>query len=306
MISSPYAVFTDLDGTPLEGGYIYVGNPGFDPELYPYSLTWVGGGAAAQPVRTIGGYPSQAGSPGRLNDPSSYSIRVRNKNGEVVFTSLNETGASATYLKLIGGTVYGEILSTVNPSSASALTRRSWIEANFLPLAGGTMSGPISYATLPSLAAHLVNKQYADSLVPPGAFMYMAFTGTIPTGWLLCNGAAVSRTTYATLFAAIGTAWGTGDGVSTFNLPEGRGEFMRGFDNGRGIDSGRVFGVSQAEMIGPHTHPMNGFGITLSAGSTGTICDNPGGAGTFTKNTSNNSGTENRPRNITGNLLIKF
>lgn len=302
MISSPYAVFTDLDGTPLEGGYIYVGNPGFDPELYPYSLTWVGGGAAAQPVRTIGGYPSQAGSPGRLNDPSSYSIRVRNKNGEVVFTSLNETGASATYLKLIGGTVYGEILSTVNPSSASALTRRSWIEANFLPLAGGTMSGPISYATLPSLAAHLVNKQYADSLVPPGAFMYMAFTGTIPTGWLLCNGAAVSRTTYATLFAAIGTAWGAGDGVSTFNLPEGRGEFMRGFDNGRGIDSGRVFGVSQAEMIGPHTHPGVPLMMTDTDRGTGSSTFNIDAFGS----TATNSGTENRPRNITGNLLIKF
>lgn len=306
MISSPYAVFTDLDGTPLEAGYIYIGTAGFDPELYPLSVTWVGGGSAAQPIRTIGGYPSQAGSPGRINDPLTYSIRVRNKNGEVVFTSLNETGASSQFLPLAGGTVVGQVRSTVDPTFSNSFTRRSWIEANFLPLAGGTVSGPISYAPLPSLAAHLVNKQYADSLVPPGAFMYMAFTGTIPTGWLLCNGAAVSRTTYATLFAAIGTAWGTGDGVSTFNLPEGRGEFMRGFDNGRGIDSGRVFGVSQAEMVGPHFHPIAGFGCSLTAGGTATASDNPPGGSPATKNTSNNSGTENRPRNITGNLLIKF
>ena len=55
-----------------------------------------------------------------------------------------------------------------------------------------------------------------------------------PAGWLECNGSAVSRTTYAALFAAIGTEYGVGDGTTTFNLPDLRGEFMRGWDNGRG------------------------------------------------------------------------
>lgn len=67
-----------------------------------------------------------------------------------------------------------------------------------------------------------------------------------PAGWLSCNGAAVSRTAYAQLFDAIGTIYGEGDGSSTFNLPDMRGEFLRGLDEGRGVDVGRVIGSYQA------------------------------------------------------------
>ncbi|WP_082049803.1 phage tail protein [Thalassospira sp. HJ] len=70
-----------------------------------------------------------------------------------------------------------------------------------------------------------------------------------PTGWLVCDGSAVSRTDYADLFATIGTLWGHGDQVSTFNLPDLRGEFVRGFDDGRGVDDGRVFGSWQKPSI---------------------------------------------------------
>jgi len=57
-----------------------------------------------------------------------------------------------------------------------------------------------------------------------------------PTGWLKCNGAAISRTDYEDLFDSIGTTYGTGDGSTTFNLPDLRGEFVRCLDDGRGID----------------------------------------------------------------------
>lgn len=57
----------------------------------------------------------------------------------------------------------------------------------------------------------------------------IAFAGkSVPDGWLLCNGALVSRTTYAKLFAAIGTAWGAGDGRTTFKLPDADGRVMQG------------------------------------------------------------------------------
>lgn len=68
---------------------------------------------------------------------------------------------------------------------------------------------------------------------------------TAPEGWLVCDGSAISRTDYADLFATIGTVWGAGDEISTFNLPDLRGEFVRGFDDGRGVDAGRVFGSAQ-------------------------------------------------------------
>ncbi|MDO4693034.1 MAG: phage tail protein [Eikenella sp.] len=83
---------------------------------------------------------------------------------------------------------------------------------------------------------------------PPGTVMYFA-GATAPAGWLKANGAAVSRTTYAPLFAAIGTRYGTGNGSTTFNLPDLRGEFVRGWDDGRSVDRGRAIGSTQGDAI---------------------------------------------------------
>ncbi len=85
----------------------------------------------------------------------------------------------------------------------------------------------------------------APSLVPPGTVQFYA-ANTAPAGWVKANGAALSRTTYAALFAAIGTTFGAGDGSTTFNLPDMRGEFPRGWDDGRGVDTGRAIGTAQA------------------------------------------------------------
>lgn len=94
-------------------------------------------------------------------------------------------------------------------------------------------------------------------------------TAAPPQGWLKCNGALVSRAQYAALFAAIGTRFGAGDGSTTFALPDLRGEFIRGWDDGRGVDSGRVLGAGQvgqnashihtatASNVGAHTHTLS-------------------------------------------------
>lgn len=79
-------------------------------------------------------------------------------------------------------------------------------------------------------------------------------TTTAPAGWLKANGAAVSRTAYAALFARIGTTFGAGDGSTTFNLPDMRGEFVRALDDGRGVDAGRSLGAYQAGQNASHTH----------------------------------------------------
>ena len=70
-----------------------------------------------------------------------------------------------------------------------------------------------------------------------------AFAGpasTVPNGWLLAAGQAISRTTYANLFAALGTSYGTGNGTTTFNLPDLRGRIPVGLDNMGGSDAGRL------------------------------------------------------------------
>ena len=87
-----------------------------------------------------------------------------------------------------------------------------------------------------------------ENFCPSG--MVMIFAGDFASaGWLKANGAAVSRTVYAKLFAAIGTRYGAGDGHSTFNLPDLRGEFLRFWDDGRGVDAGRVLGSWQGDAI---------------------------------------------------------
>ena len=95
--------------------------------------------------------------------------------------------------------------------------------------------------------------------VPAGSVFTFA-TSTPPSGYLECNGAAVSRSTYASLFASISTTWGTGDGSSTFNLPDLRGQFIRGWDNSAGVDSGRSFASSQTDQNKLHNHSITDSG----------------------------------------------
>jgi microcystin-dependent protein len=124
---------------------------------------------------------------------------------------------------------------------------------------------------------------------------------TAPSGWLKANGATVSRTTYAALFTAIGTTFGAGDGSTTFLLPDLRGEFARGWDDGRGIDSGRAFGSAQADEFKSHTHTATRPLSTAAAGS-GAFGSTVDTAGT----TGSTGGSETRPRNIALLACIKF
>lgn len=141
----------------------------------------------------------------------------------------------------------------------------------------------------------------ASQLAPAG---HMAFSAraTAPVGWLVANGAAVSRTTYATLFAAIGTVYGAGDGSTTFNLPDGRGVFWRGLDSGRGLDAGRALGTYQADEFKAHTHELRGTNDGWNAGRP--AMSDRGWQSSY--NTEPAGGSETRPKNIALLPLIKY
>lgn len=138
------------------------------------------------------------------------------------------------------------------------------------------------------------------SVVDPGMIGYTAEQNP-PTGWLERNGAAISRTAYAALFAKIGTTFGAGDGSTTFNLPDARGTFDRGWDHGRGFDPGRVFGSYQADMFASHTHPMR---ASSNNGSAGYYL--PQGYSYWGANTEPAGGTETRPKNGAYLPIIKY
>ncbi|MBB5074434.1 hypothetical protein HNQ69_001576 [Bartonella callosciuri] len=88
----------------------------------------------------------------------------------------------------------------------------------------------------------------------PSGFIGSFAMQALPSGWLLCDGSAYSRRSYSDLFAAIGTTWGNGDGVTTFNIPDLRGMFLRGFDGGGTVDPGRAFASVQQDFIQSHRH----------------------------------------------------
>jgi len=156
--------------------------------------------------------------------------------------------------------------------------------------------------------------------VPAGCVLPFP-TSTVPTGWLQCNGANVSRSTYATLFAVLGTAYGSGDGSSTFGLPDLRGEFIRGWDHSRGIDSGRAIATAQGGQNESHTHTVTDPGHSHAYVDQQNIQEGyrpwkagDNDCGERSKNTNSNTtgislaaqgGTEARPRNIAMMYVIK-
>jgi len=136
-----------------------------------------------------------------------------------------------------------------------------------------------------------------------GAISAFAFT-SVPTGWLECDGSTVSRTTYADLFAAIGDTFGAGDGSTTFAIPDLRGEFLRGWDNGRGVDAGRAFGSAQGDAFKSHNHTIERFSNVAGGASPSVASANSGQSST--QSTLNSGGDETRPRNIAMMYCIKF
>lgn len=146
----------------------------------------------------------------------------------------------------------------------------------------------------------------AASGIKAGTVAHFAASAA-PAGWLKCNGATLSRATYAALWNALnpanGGAGGVGDGATTFTIPDMRGEFVRGFDDGRGVDSGRGIGTAQADAFKSHNH-----GVIASSGAGGGIQSVNGAAGGYSPDyvTALNGGSETRPRNVALLACIKF
>jgi len=164
---------------------------------------------------------------------------------------------------------------------------------------GGASDEPVFNSSITGMVAH-----FAMASAPPG--------------WLIADGRAVSRSTYAKLFSRISTLYGSGNGSTTFNLPDLRGEFIRGVDNGRGVDPARHFGSPQSYAIenitgyfgGDDRHaqnPISGcFYSVMGGGGEGA----DGGGGTarvyFDASRVVNTASETRPRNIALLPCIKY
>lgn len=229
----------------------------------------------------------------------------------------------ATRLTLGQSFAAGTTLILVQNEPAGSATRPLAQSKNL----GDVLDKPAARANL-----GVYSQAETDERTPVSAVMYFP-RATAPSGWMKANGAAISRTAYAALFAVIGTTFGDGDGFNTFNLPDLRGEFIRGFDDGRGADQGRALNTAQAGQNQTHGHAArtsasgdhqhdSAWGESSGApygvarynakGSASTDNDNQSyltssaGRHEHAVTVDNSGGNESRPRNIALLACIKY
>ncbi len=146
-----------------------------------------------------------------------------------------------------------------------------WMKIEILE---GTNYREVSYAQLPSSPYSEVAYN-ANLTFPPG--IIIPFAGpveNIPEGWLLCDGSAISRSEHANLYRAIGVCWGTGDGSTTFNIPDLRGMFLRGVSGDSGNDpdaESRIVLTDKGGNTGNNVGSYQGDAIRNITGSCGTF-----------------------------------
>lgn len=207
-----------------------------------------------------------------------------------------------------------------------------WMKIEILE---GSNYREVSYAQLPSSPYSEVAHN-ATLTFPAG--MIVPFAGpaeNIPEGWLLCDGAAISRSEYANLYKAISVCWGTGDGATTFNLPDLRGMFLRGVSGESGNDpdagnrvvltdnggnTGNNVGSYQGDAIRNITGSFytssvwpsenKGFvGIEIvgaGGGQSGSGWDSRSATFTFDASRIVPVGNDNRPKNVYVTYIIKY
>lgn len=251
----------------------------------------------------------------------------------VVYNAIQSTYVFQSATGIAGNLDAGSLsLRDTSPDSNFAVTLQApvGLGANYaitLPLT------PVSDAPLIMNSAGIITADVSlrGAFCPTGAIFPFAGV-SVPTGWLYCDGSTVSRTTYANLYSIIGNAFGSGNGTTTFNIPDFRGQFMRGVDNGAGRDpdastrtamnaggnTGDNVGSLEGSLFGSHAHSLNdpGHFHTLQLGdSAASVNPAKGGVASFTGHTdvavtgitvNAAGGNETRPINANVNYIIKI
>jgi microcystin-dependent protein len=212
------------------------------------------------------------------------------------------------------------------PPRAKRWALRLGIPLAILGVAGIALAVPSlkQWKTGDTLTADDLNNSFQAVSVPPGTIVAWGGASdapSIPVGWLLCDGSAVGRTgTYANLFTAISISFGGGDGVTTFNVPDLRGRFLRGLNLGAGRDpdvatravsnpggnAGDKVGSLQDDQFRAHHHSLKEFG-TFNVGTPfDTVVVGNGGLTQDTGGVIDTGGNETRPVNVAVNYIIKL
>jgi microcystin-dependent protein len=245
---------------------------------------------------------------------TSFGSATKRHHVWIKFTGILTLTHHATNLILPGAqnivTAAGDMAELVRISGSSwqciAYHRASGLSVNKASQAQAEAGTDDATVMTPLKVAQAIAFQAGTA--PTGAVLAFA-RQTPPSGWAECAGQLLVKTAYPNLFAAIGEAFNVGGEAATdFRLPDLRGEFIRGWDNGRGVDSGRTMGTTQDESIGPHSHPYkisNANNQEGDANVNGSFMVDINAPTNATVAILNNTGSENRPRNVALLYCIK-
>ena len=175
-IDPPFPVFTGTDGQPLENGFIWIGVAGLDPTLSPVAVYWDAAltQPAAQPVRTLNGYPANVGTPARLYvNANDYSILVRDKKGQLVDSSANATSRYSGAILVFKQSATGAITRTVQSKLSDVLSVK-----DFGAVGDGTTDDT---AAIQAAINSMTNNQSLYFPATPGAFYKTTAALLIPT-----------------------------------------------------------------------------------------------------------------------------
>ncbi len=170
------------------------------------------------------------------------------RNSSGIYTA--PAGTYAVSGAVISASAYDAFLSDL----ATEVTNSLNVQGTAPMLAALNMGGfKIINGATPVNLTDFATKGYVDTSIPAGTVIFY-LGSSAPAGFLQLNGASLSTASYAALFACCGYTFGGAGG--SFLLPDARGTFLRGWDNGRGLDSGRAFGSYQADKVGVHAHSI--------------------------------------------------
>ena len=178
---------------------------------------------------------------------------------------------------------------------------------------GASVAGNMAAASISSMGMITTSLTNSINILPPGMIIFYA-VASVPPGWLACNGAAVSRTTYANLFAAIGTVFGSGDGSTTFNVPSGSRCGLMGSGGTGTATIGSTVGSTGGEEshvlitneMPAHTHTVAAYPTnTANFGTGGSTAAVSIGGGT-TSSTGGGAAHNNIQPSIVMAMLIKY
>lgn len=190
-------------------------------------------------------------SPTFIGNPHAPTLISTDISNGIATTSFVHTLVDATVSNSVAN-----LASYVSNTYATLVNLRDYAPINNAVLTGIPQAPtPVSNSNTNQIATTgFVEQQISYvAAVPPGAIFHFPST-FLPEGYLECDGSLVSRTTYAKLYQAIGTTFGQGDGIRTFQLPDLRGQFIRGWDSAGQVDPYRLMGSKQTDAMQGHYH----------------------------------------------------